>query len=469
MSRSEPAYVENGGFPGLSTCDAPPMTDALSFIHDLSWDDLSGEVRTRSLLCLLDLVGVAVGGAITPLSGIIRAHAARHFGGPVPIPFEGNTASAPGVALALGMTIDALDGHDGYNPGKGHVGCGLFPATFAVAAETGALDGRAFLTTLTMGYEIGSRLGVALHASVSDYHTSGAWIAVAAAASGARIMALDPARTREALGIAEYHGPRSQMMRCIDHPTMLKDGSGWGAMAGVSAAYLAADGFTGAPAITLEDAADHYTDLGSNWLILEQYFKPYPVCRWAQAPIEAAMTLKRTHGFAASNIARIEIETFHNATRLAVSRPRTTEEAQYSTSFPVAIALARGDVGAADVAEKALTDPEILRLSDATEMREHDHANASFPASRPARTIIHLANGQSFTSDWHEPRWDHRAPATETELRKKFRRLTRPVIGVPRADALEAAVNGIETDGLAPLLALMAQPINSRTKRGSAA
>ena len=29
------------------------------------------------------------------------------------------------------------------------------------------------------------------------------------------------------LGIAEYHGPRSQMMRCIDHPTMLKDGAGW--------------------------------------------------------------------------------------------------------------------------------------------------------------------------------------------------------------------------------------------------
>ena len=53
---------------------------------------------------------------------------------------------------------------------------------------------------------------------------------------------------RHALGIAEFHAPRSQMMRCIDYPTMLKDGSGWGAMAGVSAAYLAADGFTGAPA-----------------------------------------------------------------------------------------------------------------------------------------------------------------------------------------------------------------------------
>jgi hypothetical protein len=37
-------------------------------------------------------------------------------------------------------------------------------------------------------------------------------------------MGLDRRVTREALGIAEYHGPRSQMMRCIDHPTMVKDG-----------------------------------------------------------------------------------------------------------------------------------------------------------------------------------------------------------------------------------------------------
>ena len=48
---------------------------------------------------------------------------------------------------------------------------------------------------------------------------------------------------RHALGIAEYHGPRSQMMREIDNPTMLHDGSGMGALVGVNAALLA----SGAP------------------------------------------------------------------------------------------------------------------------------------------------------------------------------------------------------------------------------
>jgi 2-methylcitrate dehydratase PrpD len=33
---------------------------------------------------------------------------------------------------------------------------------------------------------------------------------------------------------------------------MVKDGSGWGAMCGVSAARMAKAGFTGAPALTLQ-------------------------------------------------------------------------------------------------------------------------------------------------------------------------------------------------------------------------
>src|SRR4029078_8036035 len=101
--------------------------------------------------------------------------------------------------------------------------------------------------------------------------------AVSAPGLRARRMGLDRARTREALGIAEYHGPRSQMMRCIDHPAMVKDGSGRGALGGVSAAYLASDGFTGAPAVVIEaDRSGIWDDLGERWYILEQYFKPYP-------------------------------------------------------------------------------------------------------------------------------------------------------------------------------------------------
>jgi len=61
-------------------------------------------------------------------------------------------------------------------------------------------------------------------------------------------LGLSPELTMHAIGIAEYWGPRSDVMRVMDHPTMLKDASGAGCWAGVSGAIAAIHGFTGAPA-----------------------------------------------------------------------------------------------------------------------------------------------------------------------------------------------------------------------------
>ena len=58
-------------------------------------------------------------------------------------------------------------------------------------------------------------------------------------AIGTRLMDLDREATHHTLGIAEFHGPRRPMMHCLDHPTMLKNGSAWGTFNGVSAALLA--------------------------------------------------------------------------------------------------------------------------------------------------------------------------------------------------------------------------------------
>ena len=261
------------------------MTDAIRFILNTHFEDLPEAAVADTVRALVDTLGVAISAVQTNMSKIIARHAHSMFGGQAAqIWPEGKTASAAGAALANATTIDSINAHDGHKLTKGHVGCGVIPAAIALAQAEGLTDPKEFLTFVTIGYEIGTRAGIALHRSACDYHTSGAWVSLAAAAMGARVLGLDAARTREALGIAEYNGPRSQMMRCIDAPTMVRDGSGWGAMVGVSAAYLARDGFTGAPAITMEagDLAEIWGDLGENWYVQDQYIKLYPVCRWAQ-------------------------------------------------------------------------------------------------------------------------------------------------------------------------------------------
>ena len=425
------------------------MTDIIAFVHDTHWRDFSQDIKKSAILSLTDTIGVAAAGSQTQLSKIIRDHAARHFGGDeATIWWDGRRVSPAGAALANAMTIDALDAHDGQKFTKGHIGCGLIPALVAFAESEDKQDAEEFLSCLVIGYEFGTRAGVSLHASVPDYHTSGAWIAVTAAALGARYLGLDRTQTREAMGIAEYHGPRSQMMRCIDHPTMVKDGSGWGAMAGVSAAYLAAEGFTGAPAVTVEgeEVAEHWADLGQHWYMTDQYMKLYPVCRWAQPAAEAALAVMRDHKISADDIDRITIDSFHEAVRLG-TMASNTEQAQYSLPFSVAALVTRGTIGIAEVTEDGLADQAIQEMARKITITENDEFNAVFPKQRFARAAIQTKTGEKFQSDTTRAQGDPENKLTEEQLADKFNAMVTPRLGSATEATLKAALSALGQGG----------------------
>lgn len=420
---------------------------ASEFVHGLRFDDLPAAVVERAKLTWLDLVGCAAAGLATDLSHIVRDHAARHMGpgqgGGAHILLDGRKVGPAAAAYAGASTIDAYDAHDGHALTKGHAGVAILPALLAFAELTGRNDGRELMAGLVLGYEIATRAGIALHAGVADYHTSGAWNALGCAAVGARMLGLDDERTRHALGIAEYHGPRSQMMRCIAHPTMLKDGSGWGALAGVSAALLAADGFTGAPAITTD--GDPWSDLGRRWRLLEQYMKPQPVCRWAQPAIQASIALCAAHAVNADEIEAVEIRTFGHAAALGTRPPSTTEEAQYALGFPVAAALRSGVVGAAEITGQGLSDPGTLSILARIAVVEEPAFSARFPAERLAAVTLRLRDGRTLASPATRPRGDPDDPLPEAEIRTKFAANAR-ALPPGRAAGIEAAIGALDRD-----------------------
>lgn len=431
----------------------------IDFIGEFRLEDAPEDVVHHARRCLLDLIGVAAAGSHMQVSGIARSVAAAQFGGDAAaFLFSDGAASAAGAAFVNAVTIDSFDAHDGHPLTKGHAGCGSLAALLAFTGDGAAMSGRDALGHLILSYEIAIRAGIALHATASDYHTSGAWVALATAAIGSRVMGLGPAQTREALGIAEYHGPRSQMMRCVDQPTMVKDGSGWGAMAGVVAACLAREGFTGAPAVTVEagNVRQFWDDLGSRWRIREQYFKPYPVCRWAQPAMEAAAALKRAHRFEAADIEAITVRTFHEASRLAVAEPGSTDEAQYSLPFPVAALLARGRVGPAEIEGEALTSPELLSLSRAVRLVDDARYSARFPAERWADVEILLKDGRSLRSEPSVARGSAENPLSDAEVSEKFHELMAESGFAGRAGRIEELVMSLERrPSIAPLVELL--------------
>ena len=446
----------------------PQAAAVLDWSRDLAFEDLPEEVVAQARRCLIDLIGVAAAGSRSPNAAISADLAAAQMaagpGAPrARILVDGRAVSPAGAAYAGATAIDSFDAHDGHPLTKGHVGVAVLPALLAyLDSGAGRRDGRELLTGIALGYEIATRAGIALHATAPDYHTSGAWNALACAALGARALGLSDDQAWHALGIAEYHGPRSQMMRCIDHPTMLKDGSGWGAHAGVSATYLAQAGFTGAPALTVSapEVAETWGDLGERWRMLEQYFKPYPVCRWAQPAVEAAMSLVRENpGLGANEIDRIEIVSFHEAVRLATRRPAASDEAQYSLPYPVAAAVARGRLGGEELEPSALSDPEILRLSESMVLSESEAHNARFPAERWAEAVFRLKDGRILASPPCTTRGDAATPLGDEDLHDKYRVLTLPVLGEVRSAEILQVVEALGSgESLERLLGLILAP-----------
>jgi len=392
--------------------------DVEDFVLGLQWGDVPATVRRKIGFLLRDFVAVSVAGRATPTAAIAADYAAaEHAGEAASSFFDSRRVGCTGAALANGVLANALDYDDGHRLTKGHPGSNVISAASAVAEAAGApLD--ELLAAIAVGYEIAIRAGIALH-SRGDYHASGAWGGLGAAAACARLLHLRPEQLAHALGLAEYHAPDAPIMRSVGEPAMTKDACAWGAFVGATSALLAARGFT-ALSSTLALEAE---DLGDRWHVVDVYVKKYPCCRWSQPAIEAALVLRAEHDLDAEKIDRVEVRGCAALTGLFAGRPRTTEEAQYSVAWPVAVALERGGFGVDDV-----LDPVGGALTERTMVVVDPELDRLFPARRLVAVSIERG-GTTLRSQPFEARGEPDDPEWEALVAAKFDRHARGALG----------------------------------------
>ena len=441
-----------------------PEEQVVAFLARPGATGLPAGVVAQAKRCILDLVAVAAGGFHTPQATIVRDYLLADVGprskGPRGF-FDGRRLTATGAAWANSTMIESLDAHDGHSMTKGHAGVAVLPAVIAAVEESESdLSGPELLMIVVQGYELALRAGLALHATAPDYHSSGSWNSVACAIVAAQLLGCASEAVLEAAGIAEYWGPRGPMMRCITAPSMVKDSSAWGCRVGVDAALLARRGFTGRPAELINgpvglgrespEAAEAvralWGDLGERWRIQELYFKPFPICRWAQPAVEAVLRLRQDHAVSASAVVGIDVGTFAQAVALDTCEPANTEEAQYSLPYSVAAALLAGRLGVAEVAGPALHDAETVRLSHAVRLREVAGYSARFPAERLADVGLEMSDGTRIELRGVSTRGDPGSPLGEEELGEKFRNFCEPLLGAVRTREIESAVARLDDD-----------------------
>lgn len=254
------------------------------------------------------------------------------------------------------------------------------------------------------------------------------------------------------------------MMREIDNPSMLHDGSGMGALVGTQAVLLAEDGFTGAPAITVEagNVSRFWEDLQQSWTVDLNYIKPYPICRWAHAAVDAIRMLVLQRDITPDEIASIEIQTFHEAARLFPEMPETTSQAQYSLRYAVATFLKHRRLGPTEIDGDALSDPEVANLLERISVRVAERHDARFPKARWSDATITLTNGTLLTSGDVHARGGVEAPMSTEELHEKFHSMVSIVMSRGDAEQIWEAGQRLLDNGFMfkDLAGLCARPLS---------
>jgi 2-methylcitrate dehydratase PrpD len=225
---------------------------------------------------------------------------------------------------------------------------------------------------------------------------------------------------------------------------------GRAAESGVLAAQLAAHGYDG-PRTILEgefgvlssfcsksDPERLTARLGTFFETSLLCIKPYACHVTAQAPIELLRALMAEHGFAARDIAAIEVAASEKvASHHGEQRPADVMLGQYSVPFSLAVAAWRDPADPTSFADDCIHDAGILDLAARIKIVPGE-------SGWGAGLAIALRDGRKLSGTIKSFRGCPETPMSLDDIAAKFRRLTR---GKPGMDALLEALLDIENVG----------------------
>ena len=418
---------------------------------------LPADVLHHAKRALIDWFAALLPGAQLPPATLLAAALADEFrteGGAV-VYGAGRRAPLRTAALINATASHIIEFDDIFRDAIYHPGCPVIGAAIAAAQTCGA-DGAALLRAIVIGYEVSTRIGVAVQPSHYRYwHTTGTIGTFGAAAATASLLGLDARRFAHALATAATMA--AGLQQAFRSDAMSKPlHAGHAAEAGALAALAASRGVTGALDVLEGEAgfgaamsrgadwAHAVEDLGRRYNICAMTFKNHGCCGHAFAAIDAALALRPDLDLDA--IAAITIGTYRTALDVTDRRAIATPfEGRFSTPFTVASALVHGSVRLDAVSPERLTDPRVQALMRRVTMVVDPESEAAFPARRSAVVSITLTDGRNLTQRQPTRKGDPDAPLTDDELVDKFRELASPAVGDAAAADLLATLHVLET------------------------
>ena len=409
------------------------------FAAELEYAKLPSEVVENVRLRLLDTVGVCLASVGMEYASAIADVVRSQGGRPEATLFcQPDRLPATWAALYNGALAHGNDFDDTHSVALVHPSGVIIPTMLAVAERIGA-TGREAMTAAVAGYEVGLRIGMAVPGGfhARGFHATGVCGTFAAAVTAGRLGRLDAGQLAHAIGIAgsqaagslEFLGDGAWTKRM--HP-------GWAAHAGIVAALLAAQGYTG-PAAALEgrfglfnayatpappDLERLTSGLGDEWEVLNTDFKPYPCGHVSHPYMDCARSLRAKHQLTPEDVEAIELRVPGPAVPIVCEpladkrRPANAYAARFSLPYAVAVVLAEGQAGIDDFSEARIRDPRILALTARTTYQIDN--TLPFPEHFPGWVRLRLRDGREIEARTDVSRGSREHPMTEAEFYEKF-------------------------------------------------
>ena len=458
-----------------------PTAQLAAFAAKLRFDAIPTSVVRKTEDLLVDWFGSAVAGhGSRPVESITRFALAM---GPQAAPGCDTPPAGPSeviinrartspylAAMANAAASHVAEQDDVHNGSVFHPATVVFPAAVAVAQALGA-SGAQLLTAAVAGYEVGIRVGEFLGRShYKVFHTTGTAGTLAAAAAVGKLLGLDAAQMQHAFGSA---GTQSaglwEFLRTAADSKQLH--TAHAAAAGLMAAYLAKDGFTGAAQIfegpqgmaagmSSDANPAKLTDgLGTRWATAETSFKYHASCRHTHPAADALLQVMRANRLQPEDLARVVTHVHQSAIDVLgpVVNPSTVHQSKFSMGTVLALVARFGHAGLAEF-DQHFQDEATQHLRDRVEMVLDEEVDTAYPQRWIGKVTVHTTDGRVLSGRVDEPKGDPGNTLSREEITAKALRLAAFSGGATVAE-MQAAVEALWGVASWPRVGALLEPV----------
>jgi 2-methylcitrate dehydratase PrpD len=433
------------------------MTRLSAYMSEARSRALPAEVIEKAKHHILDTIAAMISGADLPPGRAAIAFARDYSGAQVATVVASNVLCGPiEAALANGVMAHADETDDSHGPSRSHPGAAVIPPALAAGEQFG-IDGTHFLRAVVLGYDVGTRVSMAVGGPAyqtvthrSTHAMTGTFCAAAAAGCAA---SLDARQMRLLLDYASQQSSGiGAWQRDTDHIEKAFVFGGMTSRSGVTAALLVRAGWTGVDDIF--SGQDNFFEayrpdanpaavveaLGERYEVMRTNIKKWSVGSPIQAPLDGLQMMFRQRPFNADDVRSVVV-------RLASDEVVTVNNREIPDiclQHMVAVMLLDKTVSFHMAHDKArMQDSAVLRQRAKVQLL----SDPQIDARRPRReSIIELTlNDGTQLREWiRDVRGTADNPMPRAEVAAKSRDLMAPVLGAAQCDRLIATLLSIE-------------------------